>query len=235
MFPSSARCRRITGSGSPCLRPSPDATISNYSEAARRRFRTLRRCIAAFRAKSGAPTCIRSLRRSRVTLNSHIDFAGREAGNMRLFEATGVGAFLLTDFKDNLHTLFEPDREVAVWRSTDDCLAGIERALAMTGPRRYRARRPGPDDGAAYLSPSHPGDPGICRTSAGTAMKLPRIVRQIAEADHQGHADPAAPIPVLDRLSGARAAWTRQRAPQHRRADGWPRAPSPGRSAPIRA
>jgi spore maturation protein CgeB len=54
------------------------------------------------------------LRRSRITLNSHIDLAGREAGNMRLFEATGVGAFLLTDFKDNLDTLFAPDREVAV-------------------------------------------------------------------------------------------------------------------------
>jgi spore maturation protein CgeB len=70
------------------------------------------------------------LQRSRVTLNSHIDLAGREAGNMRLFEATGVGAFLLTDFKDNLHTLFEPDREVAVWRSTGDCLAAIGSALA---------------------------------------------------------------------------------------------------------
>jgi spore maturation protein CgeB len=69
------------------------------------------------------------LRRSRITLNSHIDLAGREAGNMRLFEATGVGTFLLTDFKDNLETLFAPDREVAVWRSTDDCLATIGRAL----------------------------------------------------------------------------------------------------------
>ena len=67
------------------------------------------------------------LRRSRITLNSHIDMAGREAGNMRLFEATGVGAFLLTDFKDNLHTLFEPDREVGVWRSIDDCLSAIGR------------------------------------------------------------------------------------------------------------
>ena len=65
------------------------------------------------------------LRRSRITLNSHIDLAGREAGNMRLFEATGVGAFLLTDFKDNLDTLFAPDREVAVWRSVDQCLQRI--------------------------------------------------------------------------------------------------------------
>jgi spore maturation protein CgeB len=80
------------------------------------------------------------LRRSRVTLNSHIDLAGREAGNMRLFEATGVSTFLLTDFKDNLHTLFEPDREVAVWRSIDDCLAGIDRALGDDDHRAAIAR-----------------------------------------------------------------------------------------------
>jgi hypothetical protein len=80
------------------------------------------------------------LRRSRVTLNSHIDLAGREAGNMRLFEATGVGAFLLTDFKDNLHTLFAPDREVGVWRSTDDCLAAIGDALADNNRRADIAR-----------------------------------------------------------------------------------------------
>jgi spore maturation protein CgeB len=75
------------------------------------------------------------LQRSRITLNSHIDFAGREAGNMRLFEATGVGAFLLTDFKDNLHTLFAPDREVAVWRSIDDCLKAIDHYLGDDNSR----------------------------------------------------------------------------------------------------
>src|SRR5204863_3097483 len=80
------------------------------------------------------------LRRSKVTLNSHIDMAGREAGNMRLFEATGVGAFLLTDFKDNLHTLFAPDREVAVWRSVGDCLNVIGRALGDGGSRAAIAR-----------------------------------------------------------------------------------------------
>jgi hypothetical protein len=70
-----------------------------------------------------------ALRASRVTLNSHIDQAGREAGNMRLFEATGVGTFLLTDFKDNLHTLFAPGREVAAWRSVDECTGLIDRYL----------------------------------------------------------------------------------------------------------
>jgi hypothetical protein len=81
-----------------------------------------------------------TLRRSKITLNSHIDIAGREAGNMRLFEATGVGAFLLTDYKDNLHTLFEPDRDVAVWRSIDDCLASIGRYLPDANGRAAIAR-----------------------------------------------------------------------------------------------
>jgi spore maturation protein CgeB len=76
-----------------------------------------------------------ALRASRITLNSHIDMAGREAGNARLFEATGVGAFLLTDFKDNLHTLFTPGREVAAWRTVEDCLAQIERYLADDAAR----------------------------------------------------------------------------------------------------
>src|SRR5258708_23850075 len=80
------------------------------------------------------------LRRSRITLNSHIDLAGREAGTMRLFEATGVGAFLLTDFKDNLHTLFAPDREVAVWRSVDDCLTAIDHHLGDDKGRAEIAR-----------------------------------------------------------------------------------------------
>jgi hypothetical protein len=80
------------------------------------------------------------LRRSRITLNSHIDMAGSEAGNMRLFEATGVGTFLLTDFKENLDTLFAPGREVAAWRSIDDCLAGIERYLGDEAARAAIAR-----------------------------------------------------------------------------------------------
>lgn len=86
----------------------------------------LHRC---FQGEVWGAEMYQALRRSKITLNSHIDMAGREAGNMRLFEATGVGTYLLTDYKDNLDTLFEPDREVAVWRSVEDCLAAIDRAL----------------------------------------------------------------------------------------------------------
>lgn len=97
----------------------------------------LHRC---FQAEAWGVDMYQALRRSRITLNSHIDMAGREAGNMRLFEATGVGTFLLTDFKDNLHTLFAPEREVAVWRSVDDCLAAIDRALGDDDGRTAIAR-----------------------------------------------------------------------------------------------
>ena len=87
---------------------------------------SLHRC---FQGEVWGAEMYQALRRSKVTLNSHIDMAGREAGNMRLFEATGVGAYLLTDYKDNLYTLFKPDLEVAIWRSVGDCLAAIDRAL----------------------------------------------------------------------------------------------------------
>jgi hypothetical protein len=80
------------------------------------------------------------LRRSRITLNSHIDLAGQEAGNMRLFEATGVGTFLLTDFKDNLHTLFAPDREVATWRSIEECVEHVKHYLRDDDGRAEIAR-----------------------------------------------------------------------------------------------
>jgi hypothetical protein len=97
----------------------------------------LQRC---FQGEVWGADMYQALRRSKITLNSHIDMAGREAGNMRLFEATGVGAFLLTDFKDNLHTLFAPDREVAVWRSVDDGLKAIDRALGDDTGRETIAR-----------------------------------------------------------------------------------------------
>jgi hypothetical protein len=100
-------------------------------------FSPLHRC---FQGEVWGAEMYQVLRRSRITLNSHIDLAGREAGNMRLFEATGVGAFLLTDFKDNLHTLFAPDREVAVWRSIEECLTRIDHFLRDDDGRAEIAR-----------------------------------------------------------------------------------------------
>src|SRR5205823_6223469 len=51
----------------------------------------------------------RMLRDSAVSLNTHIDVTGPEAANCRLFEATGAGSCLLTDWKPNLDELFRID------------------------------------------------------------------------------------------------------------------------------
>jgi spore maturation protein CgeB len=67
----------------------------------------------------------RILAASRIVLNVHIDSAQDKAANMRLFEATGAGACLVTDWKDNLAELFDVDRELVSFRNTDECIAKV--------------------------------------------------------------------------------------------------------------
>jgi aryl carrier-like protein len=85
------------------------------------------------------------LQESRITLNYHIDLAENYANNLRLFEATGVGTLLLTDSKCNLHELFEPGKEVAVYRTPEECVElaqyyveheGERAAIAKAGQKR---------------------------------------------------------------------------------------------------
>lgn len=64
----------------------------------------------------------RLLGRSRITINRHVDAAEGHANNMRLFEATGMGALLLTEAADNLEELFEPGREVLTYSSPEECV-----------------------------------------------------------------------------------------------------------------
>ncbi|HCI54504.1 MAG TPA: hypothetical protein DFI01_01105, partial [Bacteroidales bacterium] len=62
------------------------------------------------------------LRDSKITLNVHGEIAGNFAGNMRLFEATGVGSCLLTDNKANMNELFRSGKEVVTYDNIDDCI-----------------------------------------------------------------------------------------------------------------
>jgi hypothetical protein len=65
------------------------------------------------------------LRKSKITLNHHGDIAPY-ANNMRLYEATGVGTLLITDWKENLHEMFEPGKEVVGYKSPEECLELIQ-------------------------------------------------------------------------------------------------------------
>ena len=66
------------------------------------------------------------LSQSGITINRHIDVAENYANNMRLFEATGCGALLITDYKDNLNELFEIGKEIVAYRSTEECVALVK-------------------------------------------------------------------------------------------------------------
>ena len=82
----------------------------------------------------------RVLADSRIAINRHGDIAETFANNMRLFEATGVGALLFTEAADNLHELFEPGLEVVAYRDADELVAQVRQYLADDEARIRVAR-----------------------------------------------------------------------------------------------
>tara|TARA_B100001248_G_scaffold262700_2_gene261140 strand:- start:30233 stop:31408 length:1176 start_codon:yes stop_codon:yes gene_type:complete len=65
------------------------------------------------------------LNRSKMVFNVHTLATLDVACNMRMFEATGAGTCLITDQKRNLADLFEPDKEVVVYNSIEECIEKI--------------------------------------------------------------------------------------------------------------
>jgi hypothetical protein len=90
----------------------------------------------------------RVLARSRIVVNRHGDIAEDYANNMRLFEATGMGALLMTEAARNLPGLFEPGVEVVTYDGVDDLVDKVRHyaarddereAIATAGQRRTLA------------------------------------------------------------------------------------------------
>lgn len=71
----------------------------------------------------------KTLAASRATLNVHIDIVDNCAGNMRMFEATGVGTCVLTEDFENINELFEPEKEVVAYKSKEELLDIIQSLL----------------------------------------------------------------------------------------------------------
>lgn len=75
-------------------------------------------------------------RNSKIILNKHItSVASRFCNNCTLYEATGVGTLLITDYKDNLHELFELGHEVIAYRNAEECAELIEYYLTHEDER----------------------------------------------------------------------------------------------------
>ena len=80
------------------------------------------------------------LNKSRVTFNKHTDHNKGIVGNLRMFEATGVGACLLTDNGRNINALFEPGREVVTYSSIDEVVEKVRYLLDHEDERAEIAR-----------------------------------------------------------------------------------------------
>jgi spore maturation protein CgeB len=92
-----------------------------------------------FRGELWGIDMYRVLAQSKIALNRHVDAASGYANNMRLFEATGMGALLITEEAPNLDQLFKPDVEVATYRDADELIAKIRYYLADDVERRQVA------------------------------------------------------------------------------------------------
>jgi len=133
-----------------------DLTVFGYIQEAPDQPR-YQRCLDILRpAHRGAVYGVdyyRTLAESCATLNIHIDCAGDNAGNMRLFEAAGMGACTITEQARNLADLFNPGEEVLAYGFREELLATVRqlaadeslcRSIAEAGRQRaWRQHTPG--------------------------------------------------------------------------------------------
>lgn len=73
---------------------------------------------------------------SKIVLNFHVGVAGDYAGNMRMFEVTGIGSCLLTDNKRNISDLFDSGSEIVVYDNAVDCTAKVRWLLEHEDERK---------------------------------------------------------------------------------------------------
>jgi spore maturation protein CgeB len=103
---------------------------------------------------------------SKVTLNIDGDNDRRFAINLRLFEATGVGTCLVTNWKENLPQLFALDTEVVTYKTVAECLEKVRWLLDHPRERQAIAAA-----GQARVLREH--------TFALRAVKLDEIIKKV--------------------------------------------------------
>ena len=80
------------------------------------------------------------IQESKMVLNKHIDISARSSSNLRLYEVTGVGSCLITDWKKDITRNFEPDKEIITYRTAEECLEKVSYLLDHEEKRREIAR-----------------------------------------------------------------------------------------------
>jgi spore maturation protein CgeB len=76
------------------------------------------------------------LSNSKITFNCHGDIVPNFAANIRLWEATGVGTCLITDWKENLTDFFEIDKEIVTYKNLGECVEKVKFLLSHDSIRQ---------------------------------------------------------------------------------------------------
>ena len=92
--------------------------------------------IRKYRGQAWGLDMFQVLKDSLVTINHHEHWSSPEhANNMRMYEATGMGSLVITDYKTDLHRYFEPGEEVLVYRTPQECAELVRFALTDRSAR----------------------------------------------------------------------------------------------------
>lgn len=87
------------------------------------------------------PEMIRIIRSSKITLNVHVvEQVYSEGTNVRTFEATGAGGFLLSNKRKSLYELFDVGREIEVFDSPEELVEKTKFYLKNDAAREKIAR-----------------------------------------------------------------------------------------------
>jgi len=93
-----------------------------------------------YRGEAWGLSMYRILSRAKIVINRHIETAGDYANNMRLFEATGMGAMLITDDKKNLSELFRTGSDIEIYSSVKESIEKVKYYLSHDKERELMAK-----------------------------------------------------------------------------------------------
>jgi len=77
---------------------------------------------------------------SKIVLNNHIIEDIRYSGNIRMYEVTGVGSLLLSDFKEDMNSKFQLDKEAITYRTFEEAGTKIRYYLNHSSQREVIAK-----------------------------------------------------------------------------------------------
>jgi spore maturation protein CgeB len=83
----------------------------------------------SYRGKAWGEDMYKILSESKIVINRHGEIADGYSVNFRMFEATGMGAILVTESSKNIQDLFEPGTEVVTYDSPEDAALKIAKIL----------------------------------------------------------------------------------------------------------